>query len=400
MDQVRLAYAGSHPIQYEVELLRLLDKREDICFRAFYYSRYGLGEFYVPEFEEEISWGKDLLRGYNYEFLPTLFEPDRAGYLYPWVTKVTPYLRRYSPDAVWIRSYVRQGDWAVMIAANRLGIPILFRGESHLRSHKRSALKRSLKATVLPRLFDAIDAFLAIGTLNKTYYEHYGVEAERIYHVPYCVDNDYFQSCVDEAAERRGDLQESLGIRADTPVILFLSKLIPRKRPLDLLAAFREVNRRYAQRPSPVLVFVGAGPLRSQLEGTVGDEVRGLVHLVGFKSQKEVCKYYDLADVFVLPSQHEPWGLVVNEAMNAGLPIIATQEVGAAHDLVEEGENGFLYGRGDITALADRLLYLLENPRQRERMGKASRDRIEDWSFSEAERGIVEALGAVVREGR
>lgn len=395
MRNLRLAYAASHPIQYEVQLLRLLSRRPELEFKAFYYSHYGVGKFFEDEFQREISWDKDLLGGYEHEFLPTIFEANRTGHLYPLVTGAGNALDRYEPDAVWIRSYVRQGDWAVLSAAKKMDVPVLFRGESHLRSHSRSIAKRFFKSAVLPPLFNTIDAFLAIGTLNREYYKHYGVEGDKMFSVPYCVDNDYFRTYIKQAKMHRSEHRANLSIPNGAPVVLFLSKLTPRKRPRDLIEAFKQVLRQGVPRPRPRLVFVGDGPLREELLASVPNELEGLVHLVGYKNQKEICKFYDMADIFVLPSEHEPWGLVVNEAMNAELPVIATKDVGSAHDLIIHGENGFRYDVSDVSTLAKHIKYLINNPKVRRKMGIRSIDRIQDWDFSRAADGVVEAVDAV-----
>jgi len=99
-----------------------------------------------------------------------------------------------------------------------------------------------------------------------------------------------------------------------------------------------------------------------------------------------------IAGVFVLPSTNEPWGLIINEAMNFGLPIITTNQVGAAPDLVRHGENGFIYHVGDVEKLGDRLLELLSDKENRMRMGQKSLDIISKWSYEEDIEGILSAL--------
>src|SRR5208282_179819 len=106
------------------------------------------------------------------------------------------------------------------------------------------------------------------------------------------------------------------------------------------------------------------------------------VHFLGFKNQGELPAFYDLCDVFVLPSHFEPWGLVVNEVMNAARPVIVSDRVGAAPDLVSDGVNGFIYPNGDVPALASKLRAVLDLPQiKRECMGRKSLERIGDFSF-------------------
>ena len=119
---------------------------------------------------------------------------------------------------------------------------------------------------------------------------------------------------------------------------------------------------------------------------------------MGFRNQSELPALYDLCDVFALPSRFEPWGLVVNEAMNAGRPVIVSDRVGAAADLVEDGVNGFVYPSGDLGALASRLYEIFESPALRARMGERCLERITSWDFEADRRGLVEALSAVCRK--
>jgi glycosyltransferase involved in cell wall biosynthesis len=180
-------------------------------------------------------------------------------------------------------------------------------------------------------------------------------------------------------------------------VILFAAKFTTVKAPEELLSAFARVYDKFAEDSAPYLLFVGDGTLRGALEESarpLGDAVRFL----GFRNQSELPALYDLCDVFTLPSRFEPWGLVVNEAMNAGRPVIVSDRVGAAADLVEDGVNGFVYPSGDVGALASRLRQIIESPALRAEMGKRSLERISSWDFEADRRGLVEALSAVCRK--
>jgi glycosyltransferase involved in cell wall biosynthesis len=169
------------------------------------------------------------------------------------------------------------------------------------------------------------------------------------------------------------------------------------KAPEELLSAFARVYDGFAADSAPYLLFVGDGPLRGELEERarpLGDAVRFL----GFRNQSELPALYDLCDVFALPSRFEPWGLVVNEVMNASRPVIVSDRVGAAPDLIEDGANGFIYPSGDVDALASRLRQILESPTLRAQMGARSLARVTSWDFEADRRGLVEALSAACRK--
>jgi glycosyltransferase involved in cell wall biosynthesis len=145
--------------------------------------------------------------------------------------------------------------------------------------------------------------------------------------------------------------------------------------------------------------------LRGALEGYASSQGIANVHFVGFKNQKELPRYFGAADVFVLPSGIEPWGLVINEAMNFGLPVICSDQVGCAADLVRPGENGYIFPVGNIQSLADRLLAVLSDGEKCESMGRRSRELVAEWGFGADAEGLVAALTfvskkAVVPAGR
>ncbi|RKX93558.1 MAG: glycosyltransferase family 1 protein, partial [Spirochaetes bacterium] len=143
------------------------------------------------------------------------------------------------------------------------------------------------------------------------------------------------------------------------------------------------------------LLFVGDGEERKTLGDYVKKRSIKNVLFLGFKNQTELPKYYVIGDIFVLPSSFEPWGLVINEAMCYGLSIIATDKVAATTDLVHHGENGFIYPAGDIEALANCLLKLIQDGELRKNMGKRSFEIISRWSYVEDIKGIMAALDYV-----
>src|SRR6185312_5318202 len=147
--------------------------------------------------------------------------------------------------------------------------------------------------------------------------------------------------------------------------------------------------------PVPYLLIVGDGEERARLETRALELVLEGVRFPGFRNQSELPSFFALADVFVLPSRHEPWGLIVNEAMAAGCAVIVSNEVGAHADLVTNGVEGFVFPVGDIEALATDLGRVLSSPEQARRMGEAAKARVATWDFEADVRGLRQALTAV-----
>jgi glycosyltransferase involved in cell wall biosynthesis len=214
--------------------------------------------------------------------------------------------------------------------------------------------------------------------------------------MPYAVDNEFFRTAVERARPRREALRAELGLNPGRAVILFASKMQPHKRAGDLLEAYARLSPDGVAEPAPYLVFAGDGEERARLESRARALRWDSIRFIGFRNQSELPAMYDLCDVFVLPSEREPWGLVVNEAMNAGKPVIVSDCVGAGPDLVEDGVNGFVYPARDVAALADRLRRLIEHPEHRAAMGARSLERVARLNFSADREGLLAALDSIV----
>lgn len=396
---VRLAYLVSHPIQYQAPLLRRVAKEPGIDLTVFFISDFSLGEYRDEGFGTSFKWDVPLLGGYRHQMLQTKGPSSPVTATRPWIRNLTPVLRAGRFDAIWLHGYSQITHLRAIAAARRLGIKVMIRAESQMTSAEGTGLTRSMKEAFIRRLFRKIDAFLAIGTLNQAYYEHYGVSPERIFQVPYAVDNAMFQSLASEADLDREKLRGDLGLEPGRPVILFASKLIPRKRAGDLIEAYARLLR-VANEPHPYLVIVGDGEQRAMLEARARELGLAAVLFLGFKNQRELPAYLNLCDVFVLASEREPWGLIVNEAMNAGRPVIVTDEVGASSDLVEDGVNGFTIPARDVDALVNALSSITSNPEKAREMGRSGLERINTWDYDADVRGIKQALDYVLAGDR
>ncbi len=391
----RLAYLVSHPIQYQVPLLRRLAAHPDVDLTVYYMDDAGARQYRDPEFGVTVQWDLPLLDGYSWRVLPNRSPIPRADhflrYLQPSVIRA---LRRGRYDAVVVHGYAHATEWLAFLGAWLSGTPLLLRGESTHLGRRRWA--RAVKRLVLGPALRRMAGVLAIGSLNRRFYRAYGVPESRIFWVPYAVDNERFMAEADRLAPERQALRRLLGWPDDLPVVLYSGKLIPKKRPLDIVDACARLG---VDRPI-VLVFMGDGPLRGEVEGAA--RRRGLAHAIvtGFINQSEVPRYYAAADVLALPSGYEPWGLALNEGMCFGLPVVASDAVGAAPDLVRDGENGFVYPAGDTQALAEALRRVLASPERRLRMGTRSREIVSGYSYEADVRGILEALRSVAVRGR
>jgi glycosyltransferase involved in cell wall biosynthesis len=388
---VRVAHLVSHPIQYFAPLYRELAARPEVDLTVYFYSDATAGEFHDAGFGRALTWDTPLLDGYRYRLLPSASRTDISGKFIKnpnW--DIIREVMSGGYDVAWVHGYAHLTTWLAAAAARSRGTRLLIRDEQTL-LHGRPPHKRALKEVALRALYSQASA-LYIGGQNRRYLRHYGMPAERLYPARYCVDNDFFRAQAAELAPRRGELRRSFGITDDAPVVLFAGKLIEKKQPQMLIEAFARVR---AAQPCWLLV-AGDGPLRPEIEAAIAQMSVPNVRLAGFLNQSELPAAYVAADVFVLPSKmHETWGLVVNEAMNFGLPVVVSDKVGCGEDLVERGGNGFIVRHDSVPELADAIGALVADGGMRARFGARSRRIIERYSIQACADGIVAACAGV-----
>jgi len=389
----KLAILQSHPIQYYSPLYKRLAQEENIDLTVFYCSTQGLYKYYDVEFGIDLQWDIPLLEGYKYKFIPNIL-----GNVPPTIKNIMVQPAIFSEiikgkyDALWTYGYKSPTYLFAIIAAKISGTMLLFRTDAYLimEHFQNRSIKKVIRTPILKLLFAFFDGILSIGTNNKEYYKKHGVADDKIFFVPFTVDNELFMSnnyCNELEIQ---SIKKDLKIPGNIPVILFVGKLLQNKQPLTLLRAFcktqNEINKPI------VLVFVGEGKQKSELELYCDEHNIQNVIFSGFVNQKNISKYYTVANIFVLPSIEEHWGLVLNEAMCAKNAVIASDTVGAAVDLVRPGENGFIFPVGNVDILSKYLTKLVNDPVLCQRMGECSLDIITHWSFEEDISGIQKAL--------
>ncbi len=392
----RIAYLVTHPIQYQAPLLRLISAQSDIDLTVFFQSDMSLNAYSDTGFGHAVKWDVPLVEGYKCEFLPGIWRHGTVTAQRPINWGFISRLTSARFDALWVHGYARWVNWIAILCAKARGLAVLVRDEATLFSAERSLLRRKAKRAFFSVLSSVADGFLAIGSANRDYYLAHGVPSQRVFSMPYCVDNEFFAKRAQEAGGLVNQLRSDLQIEAGQPVILYASKFEPRKRPRDLLLAYEKVMARSDHELRPQLLFLGDGELRTSLEVEARKRGLGAVKFLGFRNQSELPKFYALCDVFVLPSTSEPWGLVVNEVMATGKPVVVSDQVGCARDLVHSGTNGFIFPAGNVDALATSLLHVLGSRDEAARMGRASREIMANWSFAEDLEGLRLALRCVL----
>ena len=240
------------------------------------------------------------------------------------------------------------------------------------------------KEVVKKRLLRFCHAALVGGRSHREYITRLGMPAKSVFMGYDVVDNSYFSTEGAKVRSLSEDLRGQLGL----PQRYFLcsARFIPKKNLTRLLQAFRLFRELHATGQSSAdewqLVILGDGELRPDIEEAIRNLDLGfIVQLPGFRQIEELPIFYALAGAFILPSTIEQWGLVVNEAMASGLPVLVSERCGCASDLVEEGKNGFTFNPFDIGEMAGRMLEVATmGLQEREAMGKASQEIIARWS--------------------
>jgi glycosyltransferase involved in cell wall biosynthesis len=321
--------------------------------------------------------------GFSHEVLPSF--RMRAGKRNWLVNRRVPSaLRRRNPEVVMCGGYNYVAAWQAQRWAKRRRVPFLLWSESNLMDLRNQfAPVEFLKKVFVRRC----DGFVVPGESAAEYLCGLGADASKITVAPNAVDNEFFER---EALAARA--QEEL-IRAQWSLpqryILFVGRLVAEKGLLDLVDAYAALDA--GLRAQVGLVIAGDGPLRDTLVERARGIRPGVVILPGFGQREILAKLYALAEVFVLPTHTDTWGLVVNEAMACGLPVIVTNVAGCARDLVEDGWNGRVVEKGDSVGLKEGLTSLLNNPVIEKQMADHSRQRIQNYSPASCARGLAEA---------
>jgi len=387
----KISYYLSHPIQYFSPLLREMNKEFDL--HVYYFSDASVRGNVDVGFGREVKWDMPLLEGYSHTFLKNLSRRKSLSNrmwdaVNPGVAKT---LFKDSSSIVIVNGWSYFSNLLTILTAKFLGKKVWLRAENPLNQEllksKRTLAVKKLILQFL--LFPLINKFLYIGSESKKFFEYYGAKRAQLVYTPYAVDNDWFQRqayCLRDKEE----VKEKLGLPGNKKIILLSGKYIEKKRPLDLLEAFRLLDR-----ADTMLVMVGEGVLRSEMEEYIKKHGLENVVLTGFINQSEITKYYAVADVFVMCSgPGETWGLSVNEAMNFALPVVVSKTCGCTADLVHKGDNGFVFEEGDVKALSEALKKLLVDETLRVKYGAASLRIINDFSIKAIVRNMEGAVTA------
>ena len=303
------------------------------------------------------------------------------------------------PDAICVSGWGLAVSLAALEWASRNGVPVVMMSESNEFDESRSLLKEFIKR----RLVGLCASGLAGGTPQADYLVKLGLPRGRVFTGYDVVDNGFFSEGVRKIVESQGSRVEGEEGIANWPYFFACARFGKKKNLPGLIRAYARYRQLVLStldtRHSTVfdLVIAGEGGERSLIEQTIRDYgVADHVHLVGPKGYGELPSYYAHASAFIHASTTEQWGLVVNEAMAAGLPVLVSNRCGCAADLVKEGENGWTFDPKNEDEMADLMLKISGDEEQRREMGRKSREIIENWGPARFASGLSSAIEAAL----
>jgi len=366
---------------YRIPVFNALAQDPNVDLHVVFLAETDAGLRQWPVYKNEIR--------FSYEILPSWrIRAGRHNLLLNW--GVRSCLNRFAPEAIVCGGYNYYASWETLSWARRRNVRFVLWSESNREDARRGLhWVESLKSRFLARC----DGFVVPGMSSRSYLQSLGLLPESITLAPDAVDSAWFRAQAESIRACTHEFRERLSLPGR--FILFVGRLVPEKGVFDLLDAYGRLESNI--RSEAGLVFAGDGRCRAELEHKAKGIRPGRVCFPGFVQREDLAGLYGLADAFVLPTHSDPWGLVVNEAMACGLPIVLTSVAGCAADLVEDGWNGYVVPPGDSEMLKRAVDRLLRDPELRQRMSLHSSERIRNYSPEACAAGLAASAMSSVR---
>lgn len=324
----KLLIFDSHPVQYKAPVYQELARLKPGAIKVVYATDCSVRGHRDKDFGQVVAWDTPLLEGYDHLILNNERGVPLQGFRSLTGRGIFRLLKKERPAAVLISQFLYEADLVTCLSCLLLRIPIWIRHETQDEAFRRRPLKRMLRSLAYKVIYRAVSRAFYIGQLNREHLLRHGVTEARLSFAPYCVDSPFPGMSAEAKAAARSEVRATLGIREGETAILFSGKLIPKKAPDLILAAFRLLSA--DQQAKTKIIFLGSGVMMEELK--MGAEAfSAKVIFAGFVNQRDLPGYYLAADMLILPSRRmgETWGLVVNEALHAGCGVIVSEAVGS-----------------------------------------------------------------------
>ncbi len=287
--------------------------------------------------------------------------------------RIVEFLRRNNVRAVMVNGYRYLSYLRVIDHCHRRGLPVFVRSDANIRNERGiSPVKQFVKRRVYHWWIKRVSGIMSMGTLGDQFFLKYGAQPRYLYRVPCWPDYESFAQVDPVGLE---GFRRKFGLGSERQYIMFSGRLLPWKRVDLLIDAFAAIA---AERPDWDLLIVGDGVERDELRRRVPEPIRSRIVWTGFVDCGEPALAYHAADVLVLSSDGEPWALVVQEAMAAGLAVVSSDASGAAHELIEDGQSGRIFPAGDLAELKRAMLQVTD-PAALAGFKERSRKALDEW---------------------
>ena len=330
-------------------------------------------------YKEKIKFKYKVLKGVHFN-LKNRFVHLNLGLSY--------YLIKNKYNLIAIGGYTQPAAWEALFLSKVLKTKLLLFGESTLKDKRSgSYLYEKLKRFLVKRC----NGFIPAGKAAAEYFKYLGAPPDRIFIAHFCCDYDFFNREYLKLRQFKEEIKRKKGYPSVT--ILYSGRFVWYKGISFLLEAYSRLRK---ERDDIGLVLLGDGPERRKYQDYVRSNNVKSVFFEGFVQQEELPVYYTSADIFVLPSLSDPWGIVINEAMAFGLPVISTDVAGVTYDLVKDGVNGFVVKAGNSSELYNALKKLCESPELRKKMGKKSLELVKEYTPENWAKSFINAVNKIL----
>lgn len=381
----------SHPVQYYVPLYQRLARRTDLSIKVFFTWHAGDVAVRDQGFRRSIQWDIPLTSGYEFELVPNASrDPGPHHFFGLRNPSLAARVMAWRPHAVHVTGWAWHSHLQLLRTLHRQRIPSLFRGDSHLLDASRNGPAWRIKRAVLRRVYSWPAGLLYVGENNRAYYEAFGVGPNRLHACSHSIDVARFAEPSAEFEREAACWRRELGIAENCRVLLFAGKFERKKRPVELMRAVQQHGNR-----NLMLVMVGGGEYQDQVNAIAAcDPAR--FRVLPFQNQSRMPVVYRLGDLFVLPSEFgETWGLAVNEALACGRPVLVSDRVGCAPDVVDHS-CGRVFPFRDLRAMMQAVDDMTANPADLTAMGRAAARRAWRFDVSRTESALLDCLRTVL----
>ncbi len=374
----KIAIITSHPIQYNAPLFEVLAKDSRIDIKVFYtWGTDVLHEKYDPHFQKNITWDIPLLDGYNYEFIKNTSKKPGSHYFNGIINpNLNQEIEKWGAEIVWVWGWAFKSHLKALRHFHGKK-EIWFRGDSTLLNESNGfSIKKLFRRIFLKWVYNKVDKAFYVGSHNKDYFSKHGLNEDQLIFAPHAIDLVRFSDASGDFLNQANQMRNHLGISKNEHLLVFVGKFEPNKNLIDLVNQFNNSSIK--------LLLVGNGPEEIKLREIAKENI----YFLPFQNQSMMPVIYRIGDALILNSKSETWGLVINEALACGVPVIASDMCGGSIDLINQ-ENGIVFSNTiDMAKIHD----FLSNPRLKEQIRNVNSKILDLYSYSSILNAVIKNI--------